>query len=73
MEYLNLNTARAILVVTAVLALLLTLAAGEWVASAVLAVGITAHGLLWLHMWRTGRRDRDGGATTPPGTGTTSA
>lgn len=73
MDYLNLNTARAILVAAAGLALLFTLAAGEWAASALLAVGIGAHGLMWLHMWRTGQRDRRGGgdASAPPGAGPT--
>lgn len=56
MDYLNLNTARAILVGATVLALLFTLVAGEWIAAVVLSVGVIAHGLMWVWMWRSAQR-----------------
>lgn len=60
MDYLNLNTARAILVGATVLAVLFTLVAGEWIAAVVLSVGVVAHGLMWVWMWRSAQRPDTG-------------
>jgi Flp pilus assembly protein TadB len=54
-----LNTLRAILVACAAVAALLLGLRGEWAPALVLAVGITAHGLLWLYLWRQRVRDRE--------------
>jgi hypothetical protein len=47
------NALRAILVAGAVIAALLTALAGFWSATAVLAVGVISHALLWRHLRRT--------------------
>jgi hypothetical protein len=47
------NALRAILVAGAVIAALLTALAGIWSATALLAVGVVGHALLWRHLRRT--------------------
>jgi|DEB0MinimDraft_10_1074344.scaffolds.fasta_scaffold02930_9 hypothetical protein len=54
-----LNTLRAILVAFAAVAAALLAVRGEWAPAAVLAAGITAHGVLWLVLWRQRVRDRE--------------
>jgi len=54
-----LNTLRAILVACAAVSAVLLGLRGEWAPALVLTVGITAHGLLWLHLRRQRARDRD--------------
>jgi len=54
-----LNTLRAILVAFAAVAAVLLGVRGEWTPALVLAVGIVAHGLLWVHLWRQRRRDSE--------------
>jgi hypothetical protein len=49
----QINALRAILVAGAVIAALLTALAGFWSATAVLAVGVISHALLWRHLRRT--------------------
>jgi hypothetical protein len=46
------NALRAILVAGAVIAALLTALAGIWSATALLAVGVVGHALLWRHLRR---------------------
>ena len=46
------NALRAILVAGAVIAALLTALAGIWSATALLAVGVIGHALLWRHLRR---------------------
>lgn len=55
----SLNTFRAVLVGAAVLAILVAAGFGQWRAVAYLAIGVVAHGLLWLHMHRTGGTQSD--------------
>ena len=47
------NALRAILVAGAVIAAVLTGFAGQWVATALLTVGVGCHALLWRHLHRT--------------------
>lgn len=47
------NAMRAVLVAGTVIAAVLTAAAGIWSATAVLAVAVLGHGLLWRHLRRT--------------------
>lgn len=54
-----LNTLRAILVACAAVAAVLLGLRGEWAPALVLAAGITAHGVLWVVLWRQRIRDRD--------------
>ena len=54
-----LNTLRAILVGFATVAAVLLGFSGEWLPAGIMALGIVAHGLLWAHLWRQRRRDRD--------------
>lgn len=54
----SMNTLRVILVGAAFFAAVILAFQGEWVPVVVLGVGIVAHGLLWLHLWRTGAFDR---------------
>ncbi|MEY3019702.1 MAG: hypothetical protein RLZZ272_686 [Actinomycetota bacterium] len=54
-----LNTLRAVLVAFATVAAILLALRGQWVPAAVMSAGIAAHGLLWLHLFRQRRRDRD--------------
>ena len=46
------NALRAILVAGAVIAAILTAFAGFWSATALLAVGVLGHALLWRHLRR---------------------
>ena len=43
----SLNTLRAVLVGGAVLALVVAATLGQWIAAAVLGIGVFFHGLLW--------------------------
>jgi hypothetical protein len=52
-----LNTLRAILVAFAAVAAVLLGVRGEWTPALVLTLGIVAHGLLWVYLWRQRRRD----------------
>jgi len=52
-----LNTLRAILVAFAAVAAVLLGVRGEWTPALVLTAGITAHGLLWVYLFRQRRRD----------------
>jgi len=52
-----LNTLRAILVAFAAVAAVLLGVRGEWTPALVLTLGIVAHGLLWVHLFRQRRRD----------------
>lgn len=61
----SLNTLRAVLVAAALLAAIILALNGMWVPAIVLTIGIAAHGLLWLYLWRTGAFDRDEAATPP--------
>lgn len=54
-----LNTLRAVLVAFATVAAALLAIRGQWVPAAVMTAGIAAHGLLWLHLFRQRRRERD--------------
>ena len=54
-----LNTLRAILVAFAAVAAILLGVRGEWTPALVLAAGITAHGMLWVHLFRQRCRDRE--------------
>jgi hypothetical protein len=54
-----LNTLRAILVAFAAVAAVLLGVRGEWTPALVLTLGIVAHGLLWVHLWRQRRRDAE--------------
>ena len=54
-----LNTLRAILVAFAAVAAVLLGVRGEWAPAIVLFVGIVAHGLLWMYLWRQRRRDSE--------------
>lgn len=54
-----LNTLRAILVAFAAVAAILLGVRGEWTPALMLALGIVAHGLLWVHLWRQRRRDSE--------------
>ena len=54
-----LNTLRAILVAFAAVAAVLLGVRGEWAPATVLSVGIVAHGLLWMYLWRQRRRDSE--------------
>ena len=54
-----LNTLRAILVAFAAVAAVLLGLRGEWTPALVLTVGIVAHGLLWVYLWRQRRRDSE--------------
>ena len=54
-----LNTLRAILVTFAAVAAVLLGVRGEWAPAIVLSVGIVAHGLLWMYLWRQRRRDSE--------------
>ncbi|MDX1659868.1 MAG: hypothetical protein R3343_13695 [Nitriliruptorales bacterium] len=54
----SLNTLRAILVGAAFIAAVILALQGRWVPVVVLSVGIVAHGLLWLYLWKTGAFDR---------------
>ncbi len=54
-----LNTLRAILVAFAAVAAILLGVRGEWTPALVLAAGITAHGLLWVYLFRQRRRDSE--------------
>ncbi|MDX1619889.1 MAG: hypothetical protein R3320_02785 [Nitriliruptorales bacterium] len=54
----SLNTLRAILVGAAFIAAIILAVQGQWVPVVVLGVGIVAHGLLWLYLWRTGAFER---------------
>lgn len=54
-----LNTLRAILVAFAAVAAVLLGVRGEWAPAIVLSVGIVAHGLLWMYLWRQQRRDSE--------------
>lgn len=49
----GLNTLRAVLVGLAAVAAIILAVNGAWLATGVLSVGIVAHGLLWLYLWRT--------------------
>lgn len=60
------NALRAILVAGAVIAAILTAAAGIWSATAVFVVGIAAHALLWRHLWRTNGTLHGSPATAGP-------
>lgn len=53
---------RAVLVAGAVIAALLTAATGQWSATALLAVGVAGHALLWRHLRRS--RDADAAPAT---------
>lgn len=66
----SLNTFRAILVGTAVLAAIFAAFYGRWLVVAVLGVGILAHGGMWVYLYRTGRWSPGGGTTEPPVTST---
>lgn len=48
----SINTLRAVLVAGAVVAAIGSAVVGEWIATAVLAVGLAAHGWLWWHLAR---------------------
>jgi hypothetical protein len=52
----GLNTLRAVLVGLAVVAALILAFNGAWLATGVLSVGIVAHGLMWLYLWRQSDR-----------------
>jgi hypothetical protein len=52
-----LNTLRAILVAFAAVAAILLGVRGEWTPALVLSLGIVAHGLLWVYLFRQRRRD----------------
>lgn len=52
-----LNTLRAILVAFAAVAAILLGVRGEWTPAIVLTAGITAHGALWIYLYRQRRRD----------------
>ncbi len=54
-----LNTLRAILVAFAAIAAVLLGVRGEWTPALVLGLGIAAHGLLWMYLWRQRRRDSE--------------
>jgi hypothetical protein len=54
-----LNTLRAVLVAFASVAAILLAFGGQWVPAAVMGAGILAHGLLWVHLLRQRRRDRE--------------
>jgi hypothetical protein len=54
-----LNTLRAVLVGFSTIAAILLGLSGEWFPAGVMAFGIAAHGVLWAHLWRQRRRDRD--------------
>lgn len=58
----GLNTLRAVLVALAFLASIYLAFNGQWLATSVLAVGIVAHGLMWLYLWR--QKQREQGPTT---------
>lgn len=49
------NTLRAILAGTAAVAAVLAAVYGLWLTVAVLAVGLAAHGLLWVRQYRDAR------------------
>jgi hypothetical protein len=53
------NTLRAILVAFTAVAAILLGVRGEWTPAIVLALGITAHGLLWAYLRRQRRRDSE--------------
>lgn len=55
MDYLSLNTLRAILVGLAAVAFVILLVFRQFLAATFLGVGITFHGLLWVHLWRRAR------------------
>lgn len=54
-----LNTLRAVLVAFATVAAILLALGGQWVPALVMGAGIVAHGVLWVHLWRQRRRDRE--------------
>lgn len=67
MDYLNLNTARAILVAGAALTLLIALLVRQWVVAGIFGVGIAAHGLLWVYLRSSSSaQDLPGGAGEAP-------
>jgi hypothetical protein len=48
----GLNTLRAILVALAFLAGIYLAVVGQWFAASVMAVGVVAHGLMWVYLHR---------------------
>lgn len=61
----TINMLRGLLVAGAVLAAIVALAYGEWVAALILLVGVAAHGALWVHLRRE-RLSRSSGDPQPP-------
>jgi hypothetical protein len=61
----GLNTLRAVLVGMAFLASLYLAFNGQWLPTLVLGVGIVAHGLMWLYLWRQGPTDDPTPTPTP--------
>lgn len=59
MDALSMNSLRIVLVGATALAAVLAALYGLWTVAAVLAVGVVAHGLLWMYLARQRRRDVD--------------
>ena len=64
----SLNTMRAILVASAVVAAIVAAIMGAWDATVVLLIGITAHGGMWWYIHRRGSHPTVAGRNSMPRT-----